>query len=234
MKRKRIRICGRKTRTEPTPPQIPSTTRLRSGPSGSSRPTRSPDAPTARSTRSMRGAAALKIVWKTPTTTARKTSGPATGWRKRLSSRRVQTGGAGGRYFASAPRRAAHSRQRGRSFRAGSSTGRGMPIRPRRNWRIVSYPSPLAALMRATGAPRRRASSSTCTSPPRRSSSSAMFRTMSVGRPSARTGAARTRWRPRFVTSRMRRIVSGRGTPSIRPIRTSSVTRSSSERGFRL
>ena len=48
------------------------------------------------------------------------------------------------------------------------------------------------------------------------------------------SGAARTRWRLRFVESRIRRMASGFGMPSISPVRTSCVTRSSSERGDRL
>ena len=67
----------------------------RNAAAGSSAPTQAPDARTAASTRSMRGRAAEKIVWKTATTTARKMSGPATGWRKTASRRRVQSGGAG-------------------------------------------------------------------------------------------------------------------------------------------
>ena len=34
MNKNRIRICGRKITTAPTPPMIPSTSRLRKGPSG--------------------------------------------------------------------------------------------------------------------------------------------------------------------------------------------------------
>ena len=50
----------------------------------------------------------------------------------------------------------------------------------------------------------------------------------------AEDGAASTRWRPRLVQSRIRSRASGLGMPGMAPARTSRVTCSSSERGFRL
>jgi len=95
MKRNSSRICGRKITTEPTPPHTPSRRSDLSRDAGRSADSHAPDACTAWSTASMSGRAAEKIVWNTATTTARKTSGPATGCRNTASSRRVQTGGAG-------------------------------------------------------------------------------------------------------------------------------------------
>ncbi len=83
--------------TPPTPPKIPSTTSERSISLPIKEPTQSPETLTAASTASINGVAQEKIAWKTATTTIAKMMGPAIGWRKTPSRRRVQMGGAGAR-----------------------------------------------------------------------------------------------------------------------------------------
>ena len=88
--------------------------------------------------------------------------------------------------------------------------------------------------MRATGAPSCCESAATSTVPPRPLRSSAIFSTISVGRPRSRIGAASSRWRPRLVESRISKTPSGRGTPGRDPLSTSCVICSSSDRAARL
>ena len=117
---------------------------------------------------------------------------------------------------------------------AGRGSG-GTPTAPLRNSRTVSRPSPSDALTSATGAPSCVASASGSTAPPRSASSSAMFRTTSVGSPRARIGRRERRDGGSGSSSRGsegRRRASA--CPAISPVRTSRVTRSSSERGVRL
>ena len=58
MKRKRSRICGRKTSTDPTPPHTPSRRRLLTTESGMAPRSHSPDTVTSHSTPFMKGMAA--------------------------------------------------------------------------------------------------------------------------------------------------------------------------------
>ena len=97
MNRNSSRICGRNTTTEPTPLQTPSTSSERSGEAGSVAAIHWPETSNSRFTPSISGARAVKMVWKTATTTDEEDQRPSTGCRKTASSRRVQRGGAGGR-----------------------------------------------------------------------------------------------------------------------------------------
>ncbi len=77
--RNRNRICGKNTSTDPTPPQTPSTSRLRIIDSGNACPTHTPEASIHCSTPSISGCANEKIDWKTASTTSTKIAGPAIG-----------------------------------------------------------------------------------------------------------------------------------------------------------
>ncbi len=79
MKKNRIRICGRNTSTLPTPAMMPSTSRLRSAPSGSDCCTHVPSAPTTPLMKSIGTAAQLKTAWNTKNRIAARIAGPAIG-----------------------------------------------------------------------------------------------------------------------------------------------------------
>ena len=79
MKAKRIRICGRKTMTPPTPAMAPSTSRLASAPSGSGARTHSPVADVAPSMSSINGVAQENTAWKTAAITSTNRMEPMTG-----------------------------------------------------------------------------------------------------------------------------------------------------------
>jgi hypothetical protein len=142
MKKNSTRICGRNTTTDPTPAHTPSTSRSRGAPAGTTVSAHRPALPISASTPSDSGAAAVKMLWNTASTTPRKTSGPATGWRNTASSRRVHAGATGGRYDDRSAMRPAHNRQAGMFWSTGSSVRAGTAKRPARNWRTVSSPRP--------------------------------------------------------------------------------------------
>ena len=234
MNRNSSRICGRNTTTEPTPFQTPSTISDFRRPAGSTDATQLPECWMSQSTAFCAGVATLKMDWNTATTTARNSSGPATGCRNTASSRRVHLGGAGAWYDAWLPTRPAHWRHLGTSCRMGSSLGAGFGMAPARKSKTWSTPSPRRALTSATGAPNSAASLCKSTWPPRLRKSSAMLRITRVGRPSARIGAASIRWRPILVESSTSSTASGLGVSARCPVSTSCATCSSSERGERL
>ena len=97
----------------------------------------------------------------------------------------------------------------------GSSKGSGLAAAEDKKFCTATMPSPVVALTSATGVPNWRASDSTSTWPPCLRSSSAMFSNTSVGRPSAMTRPANTRWLCRLVEFRTTMIASGRGVPGI-------------------
>ncbi len=90
-----MRIWGRKITTEPTPPQTPSSSSPFSIESGRALPIQPPVTAISESTPSINGTASVKMLWNTAITTARKTSGPATGCRNTRSSLRPQADGSG-------------------------------------------------------------------------------------------------------------------------------------------
>ena len=84
-----MRICGRNTSTLPAPAMKPSTSRLRSGPSGIAPVSQSPSPPTAALMRSMGKAAQLNTAWKIRNSTAASSTGPSSGCRTISSSRAI-------------------------------------------------------------------------------------------------------------------------------------------------
>ena len=95
MKKKRIRICGRNTITEPTPAQTPSRSSERNQPAGNTPARYRPEVAMAASVASMSGTAQVKIDWKTSATTAAKITGPQRRCSTRASSRCVERDGRG-------------------------------------------------------------------------------------------------------------------------------------------
>ena len=127
MNRNSSSTCGRKTSTLPTPRHAPSTMQRASAETaGSVAAIHLPLMANAFCAASEMGAAAMKMVRITPTTTSRKSSGPATGCRTTASRRRVHLGAIGGRYPALLPTPPAHSRHFGTSCRTGSRVGSGL------------------------------------------------------------------------------------------------------------
>ena len=72
-------ICGRKTITLPTPAMMPSTRRLRSGPSGSAPRTTSPSEATADSIQPIGVSAQLNTAWNTKNSSTASAIMPSTG-----------------------------------------------------------------------------------------------------------------------------------------------------------
>ena len=87
MNRNRIRICGRKTTTLPTPAMMPSAIRLDSADSPSVETTAAPSDAAPPSIRSMSGVAQANTAWKTISMTRNNPSVPGSGRLKKSTMR---------------------------------------------------------------------------------------------------------------------------------------------------
>ena len=85
-------ICGRKTRTPPTPEITPSVSRLWSGPGGMRPVTSEASRPKSCSIQSMGAWVSLKMAMKMASTTSPRKAGPPTGWVRTLSALSLNDG----------------------------------------------------------------------------------------------------------------------------------------------
>ncbi len=93
MKAKRMRICGRKITTLPTPSTTPSVNRLVNGPRGSTSRSQAASQSLPLLRTSISGRAPVKMAWKTRAMTARNTTVPQTRWVRTRSRRSVPVTG---------------------------------------------------------------------------------------------------------------------------------------------
>src|SRR6516165_4552886 len=89
MNRNRIRICGRKTRTLPTPEITPFWMKLCSRPSGSASCTSAPSVSNPNEIRSISGLAQANTAWNMMNSRDSRIRRPATGWSRTASTRPV-------------------------------------------------------------------------------------------------------------------------------------------------
>ena len=236
MKKNRIRICGRKTSTPPTPAITPCTSRLLSQGQapvcGSAACTQPPSAVVAALMASIGATAQLNTAWKTRNSTSASSSGPASGCSTTASMRSLGVCGT----RASRPRRCRMACTRsasGVSWCPGGAAA-GQCARSAINSRSAASPPERTPTVATTGVPSSAASAAASTGRPARSARSAMFSATTTGRPWRCTASTSLRLRRRLVASTTQTTRSGRFSPTARPASTSQVTRSSGERGCRL
>ena len=90
MNRNRIRICGRKTTTDPTPPIAPSMMKSRMNPDGKLASTDAATHSLALSIQPIGASDQAKTAWNMTNSTANRISGPANGCRNSASARSDQ------------------------------------------------------------------------------------------------------------------------------------------------
>ena len=241
MKRNRIRICGRKTSTLPTPAISPSCTKLRTRPSapscGSSPPTAAPNAWKPPSIRSIGACAQANTAWNIRNSTVSRIASPATGCSSTASSRRVSASRRSGACTAAARMRSASfcSRRMPVASGADQEASGTSGISPRRSIAASSaaVPPRRTATAVTTGRPSSAASRSVSISRPRCRAISNMLSTSRIGRPVSLSSSTSRRPSRRLVASATQTIRSGAATPAWLPSTTSRVTCSSGLRARR-
>src|SRR5271166_603173 len=107
MKKNRVRICGKKTRTLPSPEMTPSRTKLNSQPCGSKMPAHAPRPSKPLLIRSIGAWAQANTAWNIKNRIAIRMTRPSTGWSTMLSMRRVMLSGRPGILTAASSMRSA-------------------------------------------------------------------------------------------------------------------------------
>src|SRR6516164_3693673 len=107
MKKNKVRICGRKTRTLPSPEMIPSRTKLHSQPCGSTIPAHAPRPSKPLLIRSIGACAQANTAWNIKNRIANRMTRPSTGWSTILSTCRVMLSGRPGILTAASSMRSA-------------------------------------------------------------------------------------------------------------------------------
>ena len=233
-----IRICGRKTRTLPTPPIRPSTIRLCSSPSGRTVAIQPPICPNRASIPSIAGAAQVKTAWNMTKSTPSRMARPATGCSRTLSILPVRVSGrSGGRTQAFMMRSASRWAARisaglgaaqwlwapGAALSASAWTAATSSLMPRLR----------VATVVTTGTPSDADSCSRSILSPWRWAMSYIFSAMTIGRPTCFSSRARRRTRRRLVASATQTTTSGGVSPASCPRTASRVTSSSRLRARR-
>ena len=204
-------ICGRNTMTPPRPAITPSTSRLRSGPSGRVLPTSPPNQPVAASMASIIGVAQAYTAWKIRNITTPSASRPNTGCSSQRSNASSMAAVRRGMVTASASSRRTSScrASSANASRDSGSAGSG----PSSRSSSARAPSRRTATVSTTGKPSSRCSTSTSMAMPRRRAASIMLSATITGRPSARSSSAKRRCRRRLVASTTQTSRSGAASP---------------------
>ncbi len=229
-------ICGRNTRTLPTPEIRPSQTKLRITPSGRIWLARAESASKPAVIRSISGWAPANTAWNIRNSTASSTRTPATGCSSTLSIRPVQVSGRlGGRTQAFRMRSASQCRVRipaaEGSFQWGSTAAPASALASIWNERS-SIPRRRVATVPTTGMASSRERRSISISSPWRAAMSTMLRASTQGRPTSLSSSTRRSTRRRLVASATQTTTSGGLSPASRPSTASRVTASSGLRAL--
>ena len=217
MKKNRIKICGRNTSTLPTPPRMPSTSRLRSIPSPMWAPSSWPSCSTPPLMASIGSVAQLNTAWNTRNISAASRIGPITGCSTTASIFSV-------RLPVSWTELTQASRMRRTSFWVSSTDTASMADSGlaerlgasgiRSSARSSDFSPPLCtATVSTTGMPSSTASLSASILMPRLWATSTMFSASTIGRPSRCTSSTSRRFRRKVVALTTQTMASGACSP---------------------
>ena len=233
MNRNRIRICGRKTTTLPTPEITPFWMKLWMSPLGSRSCASPPQASKPAWSRFMSGCAQLNTAWNITNRMASSSTSPKTGCSRTASTLLVSVSGRLGALTQAAMMRSA-SRWSARTSAApgGVQLGDGILLRPRATIVSISarssrVPPVRIATAGTTGMPSSAESCATSMSMPRWRARSNMLSTSTIGRPTRLSSSARRMVRRMLVASATHRITFGGRSFSMRPSTMSRVIASS-------
>ena len=233
MKKNKVRICGRKTNTLPTPEMTPSRTKLNSQPCGTTAPAHAASPSKPLLIKSIGACAQVKTAWNIRKRIASRMTRPRTGCSTTRSSRRVKPSGRPGALTAasrirSASRCVARSCAAFGSDQALSAAGKPrsritLSIRARRSL----VPPRRTATDATTGMPSSPESRSRSISKPRWRAISNMLSARIIGRQTRFSSSASRRATRRFVESATQTRRFGTSSPTSLPSTMSRVTISS-------
>ena len=231
MKKNRIRICGRNTSTLPTPPRMPSTSKLRSRPSAICAWIHWPTPSTPPLIRSIGVLAQLNTAWNTKNISIASRIGPITGCNTIWSIFSVR--------LPVSPTSLVQTDRMRRTSRWVSCTGTKSIAASERATAGSVCGSASSALTSAVSPPLRTATVSTTGMPSscaslsvsitmlRRLATSTMFSASTIGRPSRLISSTSRRFSRKLVASTTHTMLSGAASPARSPATTSRVIASS-------
>ncbi len=240
MKKNRMRICGRKTRTLPAPAMTPSTTRLRNGPASMRSATRCPSPATPDLIASMGSVAHENTAWNTRSSTTARSTSPSTGCIT-IASMRCWKREARAALGALAARMRRTSRCRASGDEGGGSSASGGGAAATRAASSVSSlatsaacPLRLTATVSTTGSPSSSERRATSIASPLDLATSAMLSATRMGRPRRFSSSTSRRFMRRLVASTTATMRSGAASSRRFPAIASAITCSSGVAGARL
>ena len=238
MKKNRIKICGKNTSTPPTPATMPSTSRLRSTPSGRWACSHWPSASTVPVMASMGAAAQLNTAWNIKNRVQASSSVPHSGCSTTRSMASSTCARPSGSRTARRRMRRASCCVRSTCSMPCGTQGRacaGADGRQSSSHCSSSAAPPLRMpTVSTTGMPSSRSSSARSMAMPARRAASLMFKAITMGRPMARVSSTMRRPNCRLVASTTHTSRPGAASPARWPVMTSRVTASSALRALRL